>query len=236
MKLTKFKPSGIANFFIISLLLVAWALIGVDETAQVINELSGNPIYKGSADKNQASLTINVVWGDEHLVKILDILDEHNAKATFFIGGKWAQGSAELLERIYSSGHEIGSHSYNHEHFERLTYAQSVDAIKKAADIIYSLVGVAPVLFAPPYGEFCDTTLRAAGDLGCKTIMWSVDTIDWRGDGVSAILTRVKKKLHNGAIILAHPTADTVTALPDIIKFVRQSGRELVTVGELLGI
>lgn len=230
----KIKKSLIINIFIIALLLIAWVMIGMEETAQVLNTLKGNPIYKGSSEKKAVTLTVNVVWGEEYLDKILDILLRENIKATFFIGGKWASENEDRLKLIASQGHEIGSHSYNHEHFEKLSYVQSVNAIKKAADTIYSICGTAPMLFAPPYGEFNDTTLRAANDLGCKTIMWSVDTIDWRGDGVSAILGRIKKNCHNGAIILTHPTADTVTALPEIIAFVRQSGREFITVGEMI--
>lgn len=228
------KRSTIINVLIGVLLVIAWVMVGMEKTAHVINSISGNPIYKGSSDKKAVALIINVVWGEEHLDKILDILSKENIKATFFIGGKWANENQERLKLIASQGHEIGSHSYNHEHFKKLNYVQSVNAIKKAADTIYSICGNAPILFAPPYGEFNDTTLRAANDLGCKTIMWSVDTIDWRGDGVSAILSRIKKNCHNGAIILSHPTADTVTALPEIISFVRQSGREFITVGEMI--
>ncbi len=228
------KKNIILNAFIILLLVTAWLLVGSEKTADVLNNIKGNPIYKGSADKKAVSLTVNVVWGEEHLDKILNILSAENVKATFFIGGKWAEANKEMLKRIAFEGHEIGSHSYDHEHFEKLSYVQSVSAIKKAADIIYSVCGTAPILFAPPYGEFSDTTLRASSDLGCKTIMWSVDTIDWRGDGVSAILSRIKKNCHNGAIILSHPTADTVTALPEIISFVKQSGREFITVGEMI--
>ena len=228
------KKSGLTNLFIVGLLVFAWIMLGIDDTARVINDAKGNPIYKGSDDKNAVSIAMNVVWGDEHLDAILNILKENDVKITFFVGGKWAQNSSDMLKRMVAEGHEIGSHSYDHEHFEKLSYTQSVEMIKKAADVIYSICGFAPMLFVPPYGEFNDTTLRASRDLGCKTIMWSLDTIDWRGDGVTAILNRVKKNCHNGAIILTHPTADTVEALPEIIATVKQGGREFVTVGEMI--
>lgn len=165
---------------------------------------------------------------------MLEILAKENIKATFFIGGQWAENSPELLMKIVEGGHEIGNHGYSHEHMSKLSYEQNVEQIKKSADAIYNNCGIAPTYFAPPYGEFNDTTLKAASDLGCTTIMWSVDTIDWRGDGVSAIIGRIKKNCHDGAIILAHPTADTIEALPEIISFVKESQRSFVTVGELL--
>lgn len=230
------RKTGATNAFIILLLIVAWVMVCMEETATVINTLNGNPIYKGDGSKKEVALTVNVVWGDEYLDDILNILARENVKATFFIGGKWAENSSDLLLKIAADGHEIGSHSYNHEHMEQLSYGQTVDAIKKTADVIFSICGVTPTLFAPPYGEFDDTTLKAARDLGCKTIMWSVDTIDWRGDGVSAILDRIRTKCHDGAIILSHPTADTVAALPEIISIVRNSGRSFVTVGQMQGV
>ena len=236
MKILKasLKKIGVINVLIVLLLAIAWVLIGINDTMDVINAISGNPIYKGSADKREVALTINVVWGDEYIEPMLDILAKENVKATFFIGGKWAEDSTELLMKIVNAGHEIGNHGYSHEHMSKLSYEKNVEQIKKSADAIFNKCGIAPILFAPPYGEFNDTTLKAASDLGCTTIMWSVDTIDWRGDGVNAIIGRIKKNCHDGAIILAHPTADTIKALPEIISFVKESGRSFTTVGELL--
>lgn len=228
------KKIGAINIVLVLLLGIVWVLIGSDNAIDAINSLSGNPIYKGSGNKKEVSLTINVVWGDEFIEPILNILKENDVKATFFIGGKWSEGSKDLLNKIVADGHEIGSHSYNHEHMSKLSYEENLEAIRRSASAIYSASGVAPVFFAPPYGEFSDATLSAANALGLVTIMWSVDTIDWRGDGVSAIVKRTKTKIHDGAIILAHPTADTVKALPEIIKTVKSSGRSFVTVGELL--
>jgi peptidoglycan/xylan/chitin deacetylase (PgdA/CDA1 family) len=89
---------------------------------------------------------------------------------------------------------------------------------------IESITAIKTRLFAPPYGEFNDTTLKAADSLGYKTIMWSIDTIDWRRDGVDKIIHRVMKNPHNGALVLMHPTADTVTALPIIIEGLAKPG------------
>ncbi len=235
MKLIKIplRKIGAVNLIIVMLLAVAWVLIGINGTLDAINVMSNNPIYKGKADKKEVSLTINVVWGEEYIGPILEILKKEKVRATFFIGGSWAENNAELLEMIIADGHEIGSHGYGHEHMSELDYQGNLNEIKKAAEAIFSASGRAPVLFAPPYGEFSDATLKAAAELGCTTVMWSVDTIDWRGDGTEAIIKRIKKNVHDGAIILAHPTENTVSALPEIIKIVRESGREFVTVSEL---
>ena len=89
-------------------------------------------------------------------------------------------------------------------------------------------------LFAPPYGEYNDTTIKAADSLGYRTIMWSIDTIDWRRDGIDKIIHRVMKNPHNGALVLMHPTADTVSALPVIIEGLKNQGFNIGTVSDAL--
>jgi len=64
--------------------------------------------------------------------------------------------------------------------------------------------------------------------------MWSIDTIDWRGDGVDSIINRVFKNPHNGAFVLMHPTEDTIKALPIIIQGLRQKGYEIGRISDLL--
>ncbi len=228
------RKIGVVNILIVCSLVISWVLVGSGKTIDALNETIGNPIYKGDSTQKAVAITVNVVWGNEYIGPMLDIFAKEGIKATFFIGGKWAQNNESLLMDIVNDGHEIGNHGYGHEHMSKLSYERNSEEIKRSADIIYGICGINPTLFAPPYGEFNNTTLKAANDLGCKTIMWSVDTIDWRGDGVDKIISRIKKNCHDGAIILMHPTADTVKALPEIISFVKSSGRSFVTVSEIL--
>jgi len=100
--------------------------------------------------------------------------------------------------------------------------------------VIEAETGIKTTLFAPPYGEFNDTTLQAADSLGYRTIMWSIDTIDWKRDGKEKILQRVMKNPHNGALILMHPTADTVAVLPVIIEKLQGLGYHIGTVSDAI--
>ena len=77
------RKSGLTNLFIVGLLVFAWIMLGIDDTARVINDAKGNPIYKGSDDKNAVSIAMNVVWGDEYLDSILNILKENDVKFVF---------------------------------------------------------------------------------------------------------------------------------------------------------
>lgn len=96
------------------------------------------------------------------------------------------------------------------------------------------MTGFKPSLFAPPYGERGDAVLKAAHEAGYRTILWSIDTIDWQRPEPSIITRRVTEKIHNGAIILMHPTAPTVKALPQIILELKNMDYEMVSVSTLL--
>lgn len=100
--------------------------------------------------------------------------------------------------------------------------------------MIKELTGVKTKLYAPPYGEYNNTVLAAAAEAGYKTIMWSIDTIDWQKPAHAVIINRVMKKLHNGAIILLHPTETTVKALPELIQKITEKGYIITNVSEIL--
>lgn len=192
------------------------------------------PVYQGSAAEKKIALTFNVVWGEEYIPQIIESLKENKVQATFFIGGQWAEDFTELVLEIAKAGFEIGNHSYSHPHPDQLSLSDNINEIKKAEDILARIIGRKPSLFAPPYGERGDVVLKASEIAGYTTILWSIDTIDWQRPDPSIILSRVIKKAHNGAIVLMHPTAPTVHALPQIIKELKKQGYELVKVSTLV--
>jgi probable sporulation protein (polysaccharide deacetylase family) len=193
-----------------------------------------SPIYRGRADSKQIAFACNLVWGTEYIPKMLKIFDAEDVKITFFIGGDWAQKNPDVLKQIYHKGHEIGNHGYSHKHHKQLNRDQNNDEILKTEKVIQDILGVKTVLFAPPYGEFNDTTVEVADSLGYKTIMWTIDTIDWKNPGADYIFKKVTKKAENGAIVLMHPTVNTVDVLPSLIKALKESGFKVTTVGRVL--
>ena len=192
------------------------------------------PVYRGNEHEKKVALTFNVVWGEEYIPQILDTLKRNGVTATFFIGGQWAEDFPLLTARIALAGHEIGNHGYSHPHPDQLSISANLEEIKKTDDILFRLTGFKPSLFAPPYGERGDAVLKAAHEAGYRTILWSIDTIDWQRPEPSIITRRVTEKIHNGAIILMHPTAPTVKALPQIILELKNMDYEMVSVSTLL--
>lgn len=192
------------------------------------------PVYQGSSNEKKVALTFNVVWGEEYVPQILDTLRENETTATFFIGGQWAEDFPHLTRQIAQDSHEIGNHGYSHPHPDNISSNANLEEIKKTEITIENACGIKTKLFAPPYGERGKTVLKAADDAGYHTILWSVDTIDWQRPDPSIIEKRVVEKVHNGAIVLMHPTAPTVHALPAIIANLKKEGFEIVKVSNLL--
>lgn len=192
------------------------------------------PVYQGSIREKKIALTFNVVWGEEYIPQIIESLSDNKVPATFFIGGQWAEDFPELAGKIALAGYEVGSHGYSHPHPDRISRSANIDEIKKTESVLLRVTGLKPTLFAPPYGERGDVVLKAAEEAGYTTILWSIDTIDWQRPDPSIIVRRVTEKAHNGAIVLMHPTAPTVHALPLMIKELKKQGYELVKVSNLL--
>lgn len=192
------------------------------------------PVYQGNPLKNQAALVINVSWGNEYLEEMLSILAEEKISASFFLVGRWAEENPALVKRIQEQGMDFGNHGYSDPHMAELAPEAIKAEISKTNQVVEELTGVKLRWFSPPYGEKVEKIYSAAADLGLHTILWSLDTVDWTLPGVDAIVERIVENLHNGAIILMHPTEQTPAALRAIIAGAREKDLELVTVTTLL--
>ncbi|WP_456271501.1 polysaccharide deacetylase family protein [Bacillus sp. AK031] len=199
-----------------------------------LSDLPPLPIYRGNPEKPMASFIINVAWGNEYIPDMLATLKKHQVYASFFLEGRWVKENPDLAKMIAESGHEIGNHSYSHPKMETLSPGKIREEITKTNEIIEATTGKRVKLFGPPSGGFNDQVVTIAGEYNMKTILWSVDTIDWQKPQPSVIVERVSSKLHKGALILMHPTASTSSALPALIEAVKQEELRIGTVSSLL--
>ncbi|MCR1898098.1 polysaccharide deacetylase family protein [Irregularibacter muris] len=230
-----FIPFNKKLFIIIGIIIVAILIISATLLSpQSISIFNPKPIYEVETGRDEIALTCNVVWGTEFIPPMLDILKNENVKMTFYIGGKWAEDNPELLKRIFSEGHEIGNHGYDHKKHTQLNDTDNTNEIVNAEEAIYEVLGFKTNLFAPPYGDINEKTTEIAEKLGYKVIMWSIDTIDWKYKDPKVIYDRVFKQKLEGGIVLTHPTDGTVKALPSIIKTIKEKNVDLVTVSELI--
>lgn len=180
------------------------------------------------------SLMFNVYWGTDEVYRILKTLEKYQAKATFFIGGCWADDNVDCLREIFTKGHEIGNHGYFHKAHEKMDFTQNEKEIVACNRFIELALGQAPTLFAPPSGAYNEETLAVCKALGMKTVLWSKDTIDWRDKNAALIYQRATKNVKSGDFVLLHPMAQTADALEDILKYYQRNSLTTVTVSENL--
>ncbi|HBW36932.1 polysaccharide deacetylase family protein [Desulfosporosinus sp. BICA1-9] len=201
------------------------------------------PIEQVNTDQLIMALTINVDWGEEYIPAILDELDKGKARVTFFVTGRWAKKNPETLKMISNRGHQIENHGYSHPHPDRLSVSANQEEIKKTETIIEEIIGQKTHLYAPPYGEKGASGLRAAKELGYQTILWTLDTVDWRTDSTPEIIAKriinpaIRfgiKPNKSGAIVLMHPKANTVKALPVILHQLALQGYSFQSLDELI--
>ncbi len=220
------------------LLVILWAMCnlrwaGMFEEDAVVAALA--PITKGAGDQPFAALMFNVDWGTDHLMGILDILKEKRAPATFFLTGAWAQDNAELAKRILEEDHEVGNHGGTHLHPNLMSREAFRDLVYKGETSIEQATGSKPSrIFAPPYGEWSDATVTWALEAGYQTILWTVDTVDWREPPWEVIWKRAAAGARPGSLVLLHPTAPTVQALAPIVDSFREKGLQLTKVSEVI--
>lgn len=203
--------------------------------AEAVSTGAEQPYYKAEENPQGVSLMFNVYQNTSNVYKIMDILDEYSAKATFFIGGSWADDNVDCVREISMRGHGVGSHGYFHKDHSKMTYKQNLDEITPSVDLLNRILNYNITLFAPPSGAFNDGTLAASASLGLKTIMWSRDTIDWRDNDAELIYRRATENLKTGEFVLMHPMDVSVQALPRILSYIRDNGLTAVTVSYNLG-
>ncbi|MEH7373708.1 polysaccharide deacetylase family protein [Neobacillus drentensis] len=199
-----------------------------------LEDLPPAPIYKGNPNKPMVTFIINVAWGNEYLSEMLATLKRHNIKVSFFLEGNWVKKNPDLAKMIVSSGHEVGNHSYSHPDMKQLTAGKAREQMVKTNEIIEAATGVKCVWFAPPSGSFRDETIKVAKELKMMTVMWTVDTVDWRKPSPDVLINRVMTKINNGSMVLMHPTEATAKSLDRLITQIKQKNLEIGTVSELM--
>lgn len=166
--------------------------------------------------------------------QILDVLQRHNARATFFVLGGHVAGNEALLRREHREGHEIGNHSWSHPHFTRISLEQVEAEIATTQAAIMAAGVPAPHLFRPPYGDM-DHSLLAHVPL--TVIRWNIDPEDWHPVNRQHLLEHMATHAKPGGMVVMHDTEQTTAdALDQLITQLQANNYILVTVSELLNL
>ncbi len=194
------------------------------------------PLYYVRPRMRSVALTFDISWGHRTLPQVLDILRREGVRATFFLSGPWAEHHPDLVRAIVAGGHEVASHGQEHVNLSQFDAAYIRQNIERSHAILKQLSGQIPRFFRPPNGDFDDLVVRTARSLGYETVIWAVDSLDWKNPGASYMVERVRKLVFPGAIVLFHASDSSRQvheALPAVLADLKARGYRLLTLGEL---
>lgn len=195
------------------------------------------PIYSVETDEKKVALSFDAAWGAEDFEKIMEVLDKHKVKVTFFMTGNWVEDNPDCVKELVEKGHDLGNHSEHHYDMTTLSTEDMAEELEVVHNRVKELTDYDMFLFRPPYGAYDNDLINTAKSLNYYPIQWSVDSLDWKDYGVDSIISTVcdSKDLGPGAIILCHNGATyTAQALDTLITKIEDQGYTLVPISELI--
>ncbi|KAI2609155.1 carbohydrate esterase family 4 protein [Hypoxylon sp. NC1633] len=213
----------------------------------------GSGIIRTCANPGQVALTFDDgpwVWTE----RIMDELEKYRSRGTFFITGhnlllgrKIDDDETvypELLRDMRKRGHQIGSHTWTHQHLGKISHAARVHEMVYNEMALRNVLGVVPTYMRPPYAEWRDRDVRAdLDDLGYHIVMYNIDTKDFLHNGrddiqasIDTFEDAVSKEGDGSYVVLCHDIREWTAKklVPAMLRTIRERGYEAVTLGECL--
>ncbi len=207
------------------------------------SQLFGRTFFAGDPARKQIALTYDDGPNDVHTERLLEVLAKYDARATFFMIGKYVQARPQLARRVAEARHEIGNHTTTHPNLIFAAAGGLRRELEECERALSDAVGPHSKLFRPPFGARRPVTLRVARAMGLTPVMWSVKCWDWK-EPAERIEAHAVRQLHPGAVVLLHDgghlalgtdRSATVMATERILRRYKKDGWEFVTVGEMMG-
>ncbi len=198
--------------------------------------------FCGSPDGKRLALTFDDGPNDPHTLRLLDVLDKHSVKATFFLIGQFVKQRPDIAREVARRGHVIGNHTFTHPRLIFLPAAEARQEIIQCRDVISDAVGEHSNLFRPPWGGRRPGTFSLVRQLGLQPIMWSVTGFDWSAPSVEYIEQKVGNA-RGGDVILLHDgghrafgtdRSKTVDAVDRLLARFKAQQREFATIPEMV--
>lgn len=183
-------------------------------------------------------LTFDAGYENGNVAKILDTLKKEDVPAAFFILGNLVVKNTDLVERMFAEGHLVCNHTYRHKSmigFDQAKFNEELDSLN---NICLEFTGKqVSKFYRPPEGKFDESSLKYAKLAGYKTVFWSFGYEDWDNNkqmSPDKAKRKILENLHNGEIMLLHPTSATNAAiLGEVIREIKAQGYRFGTLDEL---
>ncbi|MET7526205.1 polysaccharide deacetylase family protein [Streptomyces sp900116325] len=189
----------------------------------VTSTVNASPSHAATCN-GYVGLTFDDGPSNDHTPALLNALKQNGLRATMFNEGQYAAAYPGQVQAEVDAGMWVGNHSYTHPHLIQQSQSQVDSEISRTQQAIANAGGGTPKLFRPPYGETNSTLKSVEAKYGLTEIIWDVDSQDWNGAGVDAIV-QANARLTNGQIILMHEwPANTLAAIPRIAQDLANRG------------
>lgn len=187
---------------------------------------------------NQVAITFDDGPHPDFTPKVLELLREHNVKASFFCIGKNIEKYPELFKQIVNDGHTIGNHTYSHSNGTGfMKTSDLIVELQKTNAIIKKISGLDVKFFRPPFGVTNPRLKRALKNVDLQSIAWSIRSLDTTSKPKELILNSISKRLTKGDVVLLHDTSNkSVEILEQLLLFLKQNKMKSVTVATLFNI
>jgi len=233
-----FKVIKISSVFMIFILLALTVISTVTIShigITVNNSVRKLPIYSVDTKEKKIAITFDAAWSADDTDQLIEILENHNAKATIFAVGDWVKKNPEAVKKFHKNGHEMANHSDTHAAFSKASREEIKQEIINCSKKIEAITGFTPKLVRAPSGDYDNKSIEVAESLGIKMVQWDCDSLDWKLLSVDEIYNRITTKVQNGSIILFHNGVEnTPDALDKILTKLEKDGYKFVTVSELI--
>ena len=191
----------------------------------------------------QLALTYDDGPNDPHTLRILEVLAQHNVKATFFLIGRYVKQRPDIVRELVRAGQVVGNHTFSHPNLIFASARQTRTELQDCDQALADAVGEHSRLFRPPFGGRRPSTLKVARALGLEPVMWNVTGWDWKGKPAEFVEGKVLQQIRGGDVLLLHDgdheafgadRSQTVIATDRLIARYKNEGYEFVTIPEMM--
>jgi len=199
-------------------------------------QLFGDYVARVETDDKVVAVTFDDGPSPVHTPRVLDILDEHGTKATFFMMGLNVERFPAVAREVIRRGHEVGNHSYSHPKMIWMTPRRIRDEIERTDALLRGVGVTGDIFFRPPHAAKFVALPYVLREMGKLSVLGDVDPEEWKRPSAATMTASVLRQTRPGSIIGFHDPAgaETEQALDDVLRTLAGQGYRFETVGQLV--